>query len=585
MNRHRVAIVGPATWEPLATCFRHALDAYGLDLDVDTYGFDRQMQLFSGEAEDFERRPPRGVFVFSESRALFGPLLADPRAPLTPRACGREAAEVLVEAIGGVARRHPDVSWVVSTAEDAVPGAADAFADPAMDPFCLAVEEFNRVLCESVRSRPGWSIFDRRRVTARWGTAVVHDPRVELLARYPASMQGMKLLAQRMAAHWAAVCGKMKKVLALDCDNTLWGGVVGEDGVDDIRIGEDGVGRAYAEFQRAVLALEARGALIVLISRNNPADVEEVFARRRDMVIPRDRIAAVEIGWEPKSVGLARLANRLGLGLADFVFVDDNPAEREEVGHALPEVTVADFPADPADLAAFAYDLGWRHFYRVAVREEDRSKTSQYRLRAEFHDQRRAAASRDEFLCSLSMHSVVAVDCPALVARSAQLTQKTNQFNLTLRRYTEAEIGRLIDDPKATVFTAALEDRFGKHGWIALAIFLREQATDGREHWSIDSFLVSCRVLGRSFEQAFAAAAIEQVRAVARLPVRAAYVPGPRNQPAARFFDRLGFELLAEGPDGRREYCLADSPASGPGAIAPGDRLVSFQWEGECIHA
>jgi len=584
MNGERLAIVGPATWEPLVVHLRSALGAYDLECDVDTFGFDRQMQLWSGTAEEFERCPPRGVFVFPESRVLFSQPLADPRAPFSPLARGREAAELLVQAIAGVAARHPEVSWVVSTADEAAPAAADAVVDPALDPFSLAVDEFNRVLGESVRGRSGWSIFDRRRLTARWGAAVLHDARLELLARYPASARGMKLLAERLAAHWAAVCGKMKKVLALDCDNTLWGGVVGEDGVDGVKIGEDGVGRAYAEFQKAVLAMESRGVLLVLSSRNNPADVEEVFARRREMLIPRDRIAAVEIGWEPKSVGLARLAARLGLALGDFVFVDDNPAEREEVRRALPEVTVAEFPSDPAELATLGYDLGWRYFYRVSVREEDRAKTSQYRVRAAFEEEHQAASSREEFLQSLRMESVIAVDSLELVARSAQLTQKTNQFNLTLRRYTEAEIRRLTEDPRVAVFSAALEDRFGEHGWIALAIFSikgDDQRDERPACWSLDTFLVSCRVLGRSFEHAFARACIDRVRSVAPLPVRAEYVPGPRNRPAGDFLDCLGFERVGDGPDGRREYCLWN----GPSAIAPEARLVSIQWEGECVHA
>lgn len=575
MSHERLALIGPATWEPLAPLIRKALEGYGLTCELDLYGFGREAQLWSGTAAEFAQFPPRGAFVLPDSRLLFREVLADPRVPFAAAERGREAAEFLVHAIDGLAARHPQVSWTVGTLEELSPGPLDAVSDPMLDPFTVALEEGNRTLGNLVRVRPGWSLLDRRRLLTRWGSVLLRDARLDLLARYPGSSQGMTRLAERIAAHWAAVCGKMKKVLVLDCDNTLWGGIVGEEGVDALRMGEDGPGRAYNEFQRAVLALEARGTILALCSRNNPAEVEEVFARRRDMALPRGRIAAVQIGWQPKSVGLVRLAEELGLALGDFVFVDDNPAEREEVRRSLPQVTVPEFPADAAELPAFGYDLAWRYFYRVSIREEDLKKTEQYRQRSAFQSAHRAAGDPAAFLASLEMKAVIAVDAPTLVARSAQLTQKTNQFNLTLRRYTEVEMARLMAAPDSAVFTASLHDRFGDHGWVGVAVFLRRD-----EGWALETLLVSCRVLGRSFEEAFARACIEEIQTRAPGPIQAEYVPGPRNTPAADFLDRLGFEPLPEASDASRVYCL---PAGTEVALrAP---FVGIHWEKGLVHA
>jgi FkbH-like protein len=572
MSREALAIVGPATWNPLVPLLEKALSDQGLSFRLDAYGFEGQSRLWAGEEAGFESDPPRGVFVIPDSRVLFAEYLTDTKTPIPPEERASEAVQFLVNAIGAITERHPAISWIIATLEPMYPGPADLVADPAADPFGVAVEEFNRLVRAASRREAGWGIFDRGRLTGRWGANCLHDPRLELLARIPGSATGMQLLAERIAAHWAAVCGKMKKVLALDCDNTLWGGIVGEDGPDGVLMGEDGLGRAYGEFQKALLALQSRGTLLVLCTRNNPADVEEVFARRRDMVLPRDRIAAAHIGWGPKSEGFRQLSGQLGLALRDFVFLDDNPVEREEVRTALPEVAVPEFPADAADLAAFAYDLGWRYFYRLALHQEDRSKTEQYRVRAEFESQRVLAPNREDFLRSLNMRSVIATNSAGLVARAAQLTQKTNQFNLTLRRYTEAEIRQLIEDRANRVYCATLSDRMGEHGWVALAILTR--AEDERCWW-IDTLLLSCRVLGRGFEQAFAEACIQRARALDRLPVRAKYVPGPRNAQVRDFFDNLGFRLLGEEPDGGREYLLDPAEAAGTSPACP----VDIVWE------
>jgi len=572
MSDGRVFVVGRASWELFAAVFRKALQSYGLNPEIVVCGFDRELRLWSGADDDFEADPPRAAVVFPEARDLFQGQLTGTRPEIAPEEAGTQAAEFLLDAISSLSARHPEVSWILSTAEVEFPGALAGLNDSELDPLAVATGVFNAHVRRRCRDVAGWSLFERDRVTHALGASVAYDARMDLLARMPLSARGMKALAERLASHWNAVLGRTKKVLALDCDNTLWGGIVGEDGVGGIRLGGDGIGRAYTELQRTVALLESRGVLVVLCSRNNPQDVDEVFATRPEMLLRADQVAARHVGWGPKSEGLVQLATTLGVGLDSFVFVDDNPVEREQVRSARPEVTIPEFPSDPAGLPAFGEELAWRWFYKVNVTSEDRAKTGQYRARAQSVAASKEFGSPEEFLRSLRMEAVFSVDDVSLLARSTQLTQKTNQFNLTLKRYTEAEMGRVLNDPSRTVIAASLKDRFTDHGWIALAILEHRQAD---ACWELDSFMMSCRVIGRSFEDGFLAACIDHVRQGSGETIRATFVPGPRNAVAGGFLERAGFRLLDEQQDGSRRFELTGA------AVAPPQGLFAVSWRGE----
>ena len=571
MTADRLALIGPFTWQLLVPALTASIRRYGLPTDVVPYGFGQDSAVWSLADADFNANPPQGAIVFPDARQLFDDYLAGSSSDSSPVDRGRAAADFVVDSIRRVSHRHPSITWVLVTADVGSPGPGDGVSDPGMDSFTVAVETFNAQILAASRSQAGWSVFSQDRLSRQYGSAVLRDVRLEMLGRFPVSAAGGKLLAERLAAHWAAVRGKMKKVLALDCDNTLWGGIVGEDGVQGIKVGMDGIGRAYSTFQKALLCLQSRGTLLALCSRNNPGDVRDALESRSEMVIRREHLAAQSIGWGRKSDGLRSLARTLNLGLDTFVFIDDSPAEREEIRQSLPQVTVPEFPTDPSDLASFGYELGWQYFYRVSLSDEDRLRTEQYRARAEIEVARQENSSPDQFLHSLQMKSRLAVNSANLINRNAQLSQKTNQFNLTLRRYTESEMAQLTASTDALVISGSLADRFGDHGWVALAII---RLASPNAYWRIDSFLMSCRVLGRGFEQEFAAQCIEHARSLSDLPVRAEYIQGPKNSQTARFFDELGFSPLPDDSNGIRSYELR------PEALAShGISHIGFIWE------
>jgi FkbH-like protein len=569
MNPERLAIVGPATWSPLVSYLKQALAAYGIEATVDSYGFGDDLPILAGRHAAFSASAPRGVFVLQDARVLFRNWLRNVRMDSDAERDGRAAARLLIESLSAMKGLLPETTWIIATLAPPCPNSGDSVGNPIrLDPFTAAVAAFNRELWAA------WdigviSILDLTRLQAEWGTRTLFDPRIDQLARFPGSTAGMRLLAERMAAHWAATVGRMKKVVVLDCDNTLWGGIVGEDGVDGIQLGEDGVGRAFLMFQEALLTLEARGVLLALCSRNNAEEVEEVFAHRPEMLISRERIAAANIGWHSKSTGIKELAQQLGLGLDSFVFVDDNPREREEVHQALPMVTVPEFPEDPADLPAFAAELGWRWFQRLRLTDEDRHKTEQYRTRAAIEELRENNASPRDFLHSLHMTATIHVNCPNLVFRMAQLTQKTNQFNLSLRRYTEVEISEMLRNHSWHLFAGSLADRFGDHGVVSL-LLARETA----DTWKIDVLVMSCRVLGRGFERVFTMSVIGYLREKRMLPIEGEYVRGPRNAQVHLFLPEMGFEAKPLSTDDHAIYHLPINQL-----LDMRDHFIDIHWE------
>lgn len=313
-----------------------------------------------------------------------------------------------------------------------------------------------------------------------------------------------------------------KKVLVLDCDGVLWQGVVGEGSA----MMEDWC----VEFQRQVVELESKGVLICLCSKNNPEDVHEAMRTQwfiPDVLMPLqpERIVAEEISWDSKVNGLRRLAAKLNLGLDSFVFMDDSESELAEVHEALPEVTVI-WPRT----SSFEGDV------MPLFRLHGSSLTEKYRAAIEARTVAVEAADRTEFLKSLNMEVTVAVNDPALAARCAELSQKTNQFNVTLRRLTVDHIHDRLAVGLHVLFCGSVKDRFGDHGPVAFLSLFNNSVGE----WVLEDFCVSCRVIGRGFERPFANACFEYARTVEDMPVRTRYVPGDRNQQCEKFFDQPG---------------------------------------------
>jgi FkbH-like protein len=349
--------------------------------------------------------------------------------------------------------------------------------------------------------------------------------------------------------------------VAVDADNTLWGGVVGEDGALGVLLGDDFPGSAYRDFQKLLLHWRRQGVLLTLLSRNNEADVWEVFDRRPEMVLRREDVSGWRIGWEPKPDNLRALAEAMSLGLDSFVFIDDDPMEVERMRAAWPEVACVQLPADPARIV----DEVARHrlFERLRTTTEDRGRAGMMADEGR-RSELRSRLSPQEFLASLQLRVRVFDAAEEHVARITQLVNKTNQFNLTTLRRDEAEIRRLMAAADHRVYGLSAQDRFGDYGLTGAAI-LRDLGPS----CEIDTFLLSCRILGREVETAFLAALAREAGRRGRREMVARYVPTARNAPAADFLPRHGF---ARDPAGRWMAALAAiPPVPGHVTLAPDD--------------
>jgi FkbH-like protein len=361
-------------------------------------------------------------------------------------------------------------------------------------------------------------------------------------------------LAQNVAAIVKSVYGKSKKCLVLDLDNTLWGGVIGDDGVQNLILGKDHpIGEAFLDFQLYVKDLQRRGIILAVCSKNDAENAKEGFSHP-DSVLKLEDFSAFKANWDPKPENIRAIATELNIGLDSIVFVDDNPAERDFVAEQLPEVAV---PNVGADVSAFAEVLEYERYFEVdKVVEDDLNRSAYYSSNA----QRTAGQSRfsdyGEFLASLEMTAEIGPFLPVYLERITQLINKTNQFNLTTRRYTSAEVVGIAQDPAFLTLYGRLVDKFGDNGLVSVLI---GQVFD--ETLQLDLWLMSCRVLKREMEFAMFDALVEQCQGRGIRKIVGVYIPSKKNAMVAGHYASLGFSPVGGASEGRRLWRY-DVPAT-----------------------
>ncbi len=358
------------------------------------------------------------------------------------------------------------------------------------------------------------------------------------------------LYGDQLARIAAASAGLSRKCLVLDLDNTLWGGVVGDDGVDGIHLGQGSPsGEAFLAFQRYAAQLARRGVILAVCSKNDLSVAEAAFGHP-EMALKRSDIAAFVANWEDKAGNLRRIASMLDIGLDSLVFVDDNPAERDIVRRELPEVAVPELPDDVADYPARVAAAGY--FEAVSFTSDDATRGRNYALNAERKAAMSQATDMDGYLRGLQMVLTATPIGAAELARSTQLINKTNQFNLTTRRYSEAEVERIASDPAAVARAIRLTDKFGDNGLISV-VLARPDAAIASDELLIDSWLMSCRVLGRQVEDAVLDVLATAAIAAGYHALIGEYRPTERNGMVAEHYPRLGFVQHCAPADSTRD--------------------------------
>ena len=324
----------------------------------------------------------------------------------------------------------------------------------------------------------------------------------------------------------------MKKCIVLDLDNTLWGGIVGEDGMNGLALSLSAPGAYFIAFQQALRDLHDRGIILAINSKNNPDDALEVIRKHPNMILKEDHFAAKRINWEDKVQNLRELAEELNIGLDSMVFLDDSPHNRQNVRTSLPEVETPELPANPAEYVKFLHSLPF--FEANTITDEDKMRGNLYvteRLRKEAEKQ---FTDTTKFLESLGTELRFFEDDPRSLARLAQLTEKTNQFNVKKRPMSEKEIVSFIQSENYAVFHAQAVDQFGDQGIVAFALVCKE-----KKLWHIESLLMSCRVIGRGIEDAFVAAIAQRAALSGAMSLGITFEPSEKNEPARAFVERI----------------------------------------------
>ena len=408
-----------------------------------------------------------------------------------------------------------------------------------------AIARFNAALADDVPKR-GDLLIDIEWLAQSIGLDHWYDHRNWYIARLPFAQKVLPLYADFVARVPAAMRGKARKCLVLDLDNTLWGGVIGDDGLDGIALNEgDARGEAHRAIQSMAADLRRRGVVLAVCSKNDDATARLPFRDHPGMILKEEDIAVFVANWNDKASNLERIAKQLELGLDAFVLLDDNPAERAQVRQALPQVAVPEVGEDASTYVKAV--LGAGYFESVALTAEDLVRANQYRENAQRAELLDSSRDLDGFLRSLEMTVDLAPFNATGRKRIAQLINKTNQFNVTTRRYTEAQVAEFESSPDHYTLQVSARDRFGDNGMISVVICER-----GPHEWRIDSWLMSCRVLNRKIEEAICNRIAADALAAGARRLVGDYLPTDRNGIVADLYSKLGFELLeSPGPGSR----------------------------------
>ncbi|CAN5823249.1 HAD-IIIC family phosphatase [soil metagenome] len=552
----RAALLGSFTLDTLIPYLDLECRALGLAPEIYLAPFNSWAQEVLDEHSGLRSFEPEIAFLAVSIDDLVPEL-----AGALPAQALREAGELALERVLGVARRFVESSDAVLV----VHGFHSGFRDPlgilqGRESLSRAawLAELNARLGDALRALPRAYLLDMGELLLRRGGGALNNPKMRHLAGMRLAEPLLGEVARGYAQYIAPLKGLTRKCVVLDLDNTLWGGIVGEDGPHGIRLGNTSPGSEYQELQRYLHSLTERGFLLAINSKNNPEDALEVLRAHEGMLLREESFSAVRMNWQPKNENMLSIAEELGIGLDSLVFIDDNPKERERMRQLLPQVLTPDLPADPALYRQTIEALP--QLQTLVVTEEDRARRQLYRAKRQREQVRVSTGSLEEYLRSLEIAVEIAPASESTLARVHQLFQRTNQFNLTTRRYAVGELAALAGDPAWRLYVVRARDRFGDHGLVATAL---AQAEGEGDAWRIGSFLMSCRVIGYGVETALLATIHEEARMAGASALVGEYIETRKNKPASDFYARHGFSPAeVEGEVARWRMTLEEEMAA-----------------------
>jgi FkbH-like protein len=546
LTQARILILSASTASHLSDALIGTAIRFKFLLDVAIAEYEEPEPWLERNSSELKANPPDFVLVASDSHML---KLTSP--------LGDEAAAT--EMVGAALARIARIAEVASAATgrpvilQTLAGDSDAISFnmdlglPGSPRFLT--DEFNRRLVQQAR-QDSRLVLDVNALATLVGHSAWSAGRYWFAAKYPFATSMIRLYADNLMRILAAQMGRSRRVLVLDLDNTLWGGIVGDDGIEGLALGSgSALGEAHSALQRMALSLKERGIILCVSSKNDETIALDAFRNHPEMILKEDDIVAFRVNWEDKAANIKAIADGIDLGLDSFVFLDDNPAERKRVRDALPSVAVPELPEDPSEWLGVFQAAGY--FEQAAFSKEDQLRAGFYKANALRAAQLERIGDHDEYLRSLGMTLSIAPFDSAGRKRIAQLISKSNQFNLTTRRYSETEIEAMQSDSGVLTLQARLGDIFGDNGMIS-AVICRQTG----QRLEVDTWIMSCRVLGRRVEETILQYLVEQARLRGITEIVGRYIPTAKNGLVRDHFSRLGF-VQSRSQDGETTWQLA----------------------------
>lgn len=537
----RVDVERSFTVEPAVVVLRAKGYLHGFDLDVRVGGFDAVASEMLDPSSALYARNGHVAIIAVQTRSI-APDLWNDFTSLTPEQVNAAVARVCdqyrswIQAFRSRSTAHLLVHMLATPAYPST-GLVDVAGVPTQRE---AIARINANLREIAAATSGVHLLDYDNLVARHGQLNWEDPVRWATLRMPLTAESIVHLADEWLRYLHPISGRVAKVLVCDLDNTLWGGVLGEEGLGGIKLGGEHPGSAYCSLQRAILDLYHRGIILAVSSKNDHAEALAALSQHPGMILRPEHFAAMRVNWNDKATSLREIAAELNVGTDAIAFIDDNPHERQWIRSQMPEVWVIDLPSEPA-----LYERTLREqpvFERLALTEEDRRRGAMYAEQRQRTELQQGCQTLEDYYRSLGLVVQIEPVGPETLERAAQLIGKTNQFNLTGKRFSTQELAALADRPDAVVLIARVRDRFGDNGIIGVMVGC---ITEDRS-FHIEAFVMSCRVIGRTVETAMLAGLCEHIAARGARILNGLFVPTAKNAPARDFYARQGFVAADE---------------------------------------
>ncbi len=552
----RLGLISNSTTDFLVPALVATAARHGIALECVCGDYDQGMQEALSAESKINRAKPDAVLIALDYRGL--PFRA---VPGDATGAARVIDDVMthLDTIRQGLKANSNATLIVQTVAsppEQLFGSLDAAMPGTLENLIRAV---NRRIVDGIADSDNL-LLDVARLAETVGLAEWHDPMQWNLAKLPFADALVPLYADHVGRLIAAQKGKSRRCLVLDLDNTVWGGVIGDDGLEGIQIAQgDAVGEGHLSVQRFALALRERGVVLAVSSKNNDEVARLPFQRHPEMLLREEHIAVFQANWNDKATNILAIAEELKLGLESLVLLDDNPVERDLIRHMIPDVAVPELPDDPAQYARTLAAAGY--FDAVAFSDEDRKRAGFYQDNARRLVLQKQAGDLESYLASLQMEITFQPFDATGRARIAQLISKSNQFNLTTKRYSEAQVEEMARDPACWTLQVRLTDKLGDNGMICV-IVCRKRAAE----WEIDTWLMSCRVLGRRVEQMVLREILDHARRDGARRLIGVYRPTERNKLVEKHYEQLGFAPSGSQPDGTTIWHLAVEGAEVPPA-------------------